>query len=108
MTIAQEITNKLDTHPSFIDRRFREKYLLEMVLAKNVSGMFITADQLPNIIKDYTSYERIWRDILQDNEELRGADWNDGKALSQKYQIEELGREVGYREDVKRQKTLTT
>ena len=100
MTIAQEITEKLKNSLSFRERRFRESYLLEMVLAKNgITDALVPMEKLGKVIKDYMSYERIWRDVLSDplNAHLRGEDWSDGKILDQKYQINVLGREPGYK-----------
>ena len=99
MTIAEQIIAKLEASTSFRERRFRERGLLEMVLVKNGAGLFITSDKLPDIIKDYMSYERVWRDVLETKrKDLRGEDWDHGKALSQEFQLKELGREVGYHE----------
>lgn len=99
MTIAQQIIEKLENSPSFRERRFRDRYLLEMVLAKNnINAMFVPSTQIGDVIKDYMSFERIWRDVLQEREDLRGEDWKDGKILDQKFQMEVLGKESGYHE----------
>ena len=75
-----------------------------MVLEKNkIIDMPVFLTQLMDVIKDYMSFERVWRDVLQDedNVHLRGEDWSHGKILDQNYQINTLGRKVGYNQDVK-------
>ena len=98
MKIYDIIKAELEKNPEARERRWRDRTLIKLVLEKNNKDgiMFVDVSFLGDFVKDYMSYERIWRQVLQDEPSLRGEDYCDGKILSQNYQIKELGKEVGY------------
>jgi hypothetical protein len=61
--------------------------------------------KMDDIVSDILSADRMWRDILDKNESLRGSDFSDGKRLSQEWQIQN-GYEVGYADSVRKLSTL--
>lgn len=103
MTIYDEIKTELEHSPLSRERRFRAKAMRELVLRKlGYEGqMFLPMDLLDDYGKHFESYMRVWRDVLQNEPQLRGKDYGDGEALAQKFEIETLGMEVGYHRDVK-------
>lgn len=109
MKIYDLIKHCLETSPSARERRFRDKYLMTLILKKHGYEGYsvIPANEALEIAKDYVSFERIWRDVVQREPHLRGQDHSDGKALSQKFQIKDLGYEVGYTKDVRQLELIT-
>lgn len=100
-TIYSTIKDKLEADSDFRERRWRDKYLVDLILEKHGKyGMFVDINFLPDFAKDYTSYERIWRQVLAENEDLRGDDYGDKEVLEQKEMLK-LGYESGYNQKLK-------
>jgi len=96
----EEIKNKLKDFPQFRERRFRVKYLVILALRScgledNYKENRLLIDELAEFAQSYTSYDRIWRKVLNENQELRGKDWEDRREYEEKEQVK-LGYEVGY------------
>ena len=106
-TIYDQIKSYLEHHSYARERRFRNKALVEMLLEKHGDGsMFFPLSKLKDFVEDYVSYERVWRLVLEDCPELRGNDYKDKDIYEQKFEIERLGREVGYNQNVKKLASL--
>lgn len=109
MKIYDTIKHCLELNPTARERRFRDQYLIALILKKHgyESYSVVPVNELLELAKDYVSYERVWRDVLQKEPPLRGRDHSDGKILSQSFQIKELGREVHFSENVKQLELIT-
>lgn len=103
MKIYDVVKKCLEDNPSARERRFRDRYLTMLILKKHGYEGYsvIPANEQVEICRDYVSYERTWRDVLQKESHLRGQDHSDGKILAQKFQLEDLKLEVGYHKDIK-------
>src|SRR3990167_11477875 len=111
MTIQNIIKEKLEQNISFRERRFREPYLVKLALRscglenKEETKNALTIQELADFAHTYTSYDRLWRKCLNENEHLRVKDWNDRRIYEEQAQIN-LGYEAGYRSDIKKLATL--
>lgn len=100
-TIYDQIKKHLEKHSYARERKFRDRALVDMLLEKHGDGsMFFPTGKLEAFARDFESYSRMWRLVLQENEELRGEDYGDKVVLEQREQIK-LGYEPGHHEDVK-------
>ena len=96
MTIYAEIHNHLLKFSYARERRNRRQVIQEMLLQKYGDGSpAFPVDKLSDFAEDWVSYDRIFRLVQQENPEVRGKDYDDGKALSQVKQLE-LGYQPGY------------
>lgn len=95
--IYDTIKAKLETDIDFRERRHRNKGLTEIMLQdyEKSDSMFIDKDFLYTFGPAYGTYERVWRKVLEENEDLRGFDYDDKTEYEQKKQIE-LGYEPGF------------
>lgn len=88
------IKKKLEEAPFFRERANKDLGLAKLILMEHpeLAITALTPEKLAHILQMYNSADRLWRLILQENESLRGSDWEDGKRLSQEKQVE-LGYE---------------
>jgi hypothetical protein len=106
----EEVLQKLKNFPDFRERRFRSKYLSILALRNlNLEDKYkdktLTLEELAEFALTYASYERAWRKCLQDNETVRGTDWEEKQVLEERKMLE-LGYEVNYHDNVAKLKTL--
>ena len=99
----EEIKKYLEKSLSARERKNKNKFIAWFLIHK--LKLEISEELLEDIIVRANNYDRTWRKILQDNEHLRGKDYNDLIKLEQEKQIE-LGYEPNYRENVKKLQTL--
>ena len=99
----EEIKKYLEKSLSARERKNKNKFIAWFLIHKLI--LEISEELLEDIIVRANNYDRTWRKILQDNEHLRGKDYNDLVKLEQEKQIE-LGYEPNYRENVKKLQTL--
>lgn len=98
MKIYDHIKRKLESTPSARERRFRDQHLVDLILEKHGKhSMFVDINFLPEFAKDFVSYERVWRQVLQNEESLRGDDYGDKEVLEQQVQID-LDYQAGYKQ----------
>lgn len=90
---------KLKDDMGFRERRSKDKGLAEIINEK------YQVEINDDIVFDILTGDRYWRKHLEDNENLRGKDYKDGRKYSQKKQID-LGYEAGYDESVKKMKII--
>lgn len=107
MTTRAEIIHILAERPTCRERMNRKKVIggfLQKYYPNELAEMSL--GRLEDIIGDSITMDRTIRDIQQQEEykHLRGTDWEDGESLSQEFQIKHLGKEVGYKKDIKKRK----
>lgn len=108
--MQNEVLQKLKNHESFRERRFRSKYLSILALRNlNLEAKYkdktLTLEELAEFATTYGSYERVWRKCLQENKDLRGTDWEDGKVLAEETMLK-LNYETDYFNNIAKLKTL--
>lgn len=81
------------------ERRNKDKAIVIALYERNL-GYPKTPQELVDFVKDYASADRYWRLILAEHKELRGQDYDTKAVVEQRFEIEQLGMEVGYHRDV--------
>lgn len=64
------------------------------VIEKNFN-LTIPIETLRDVVGEILTLDRQWRKTLEEYPELRGTDYSEGEKLSQDYQINKLGYELG-------------
>ncbi len=100
----ETVKTKLQNFPEFRERSLRVKYLSKLALRNcgletstleegwKEPRYLLTLLELAEFAMAYTSYDRAWRKVLEDHEELRGRDYSD-KAMLEEKKLIELGYE---------------
>jgi hypothetical protein len=99
-TFKQKVKEYLENEPRFRERSNKDRGIINMLIIKYPMISSIRKETFISIVQDYSTMDRYWRQILDENEGLRGRDYVDKKRLVQEKQIE-LGYEVGYNRDMK-------
>ena len=101
-----EILQIFKENPNCRERRVRWKVISKILKDKYPNELGnVDLARIWDIVSDGMTADRDARDIQFRNEELRGEDWADGKALSQEEAIKR-GAEVGFNEDIKLSKKI--
>ena len=93
MTLYSKIQKDLENDPQLRERRFSRHYLAKNALfdtslyVKWQDGQQLTLDDLIAFYTRYDSYRHEWGKVLLENPHLRGADYSDGKILSEQVQL---------------------
>ena len=108
MTIYDEVQQMLEESQTPRERRFRVRGLRELVLRKlGLEGvMFFPMDKLDDFAVLYGSYDRAWRLVMSDREDLRGSDYSRKDVLEQEKELE-LGYAPGFHGDAKKLAEIT-
>lgn len=88
-TIYKTIYQFLQENEWARERRNKDKAIVEMLSVKYPNIQ--TETQKVNFVKDFTSYDRIWRLILSENPVIRGKDYLTKDAMEQAFEMS-----VGY------------
>ncbi len=94
MKIKELITDTLKAEPQFRERSRKDKGIVSLLIRKykNVELAmkegFMTRQDLIDLVQDYSSMDRAWRQALEQNPELRGSDYQEKERLEQEKQIE--------------------
>ena len=104
MTIFSELKEKMEQHPKFRERTFRDEGLVILALRsldleRKYETTPLDKKEMAEFAKKYDSYRHEWDAVMRECPHLQGSDFSDGKALSQAKQIE-FGYEVGYHSDL--------
>ncbi len=96
----------LEEHERGRERKHKNEFLA-FVLRKKHSHIFteITNLRISEFIGDVLSADRMWRKVLEENESLRGKDYDDKHALEAEAK-HGLGYDMFYEKDKKKLKTL--
>jgi len=97
------IKHKLEEFIWFRERKNKNYGISEILVEEH--KLNINARKLEEIIVEYASLDRQWREVTKDHPHLRGSDYEDRVRLMQEKQIE-LGYEVGYNKDIKQKELL--
>ena len=105
--MLEEIKQKLIKHPEYRERRKKAEFLAKWLRSKypSILGSIERVSTIESMVDEVISAERYWREVLQDNPDLRGSDYQTRDKVTQDYQIG-LGYEPGYVDDIKRLKNI--
>lgn len=97
--LTDEVKQFLEENVPARERANKDKALVMLLVRrqpmfrKAIEADLISMGMLLTMVQDYTSMDRAWRKILQDNEALRGSDYEQKELLEQEVQ-EQLGYNV--------------
>lgn len=103
MTIYNHIKNNLLKYSWM--RSDRHRAITEMLKEKYGDNLYW--DKVREIGQDWISYDRIFRLVQAENEELRGVNYEEQKKIKeQSFEINVLNKEVNYHKDIETLKML--
>lgn len=97
MSIKQSIEEYLENEPKFRERRHKDRGIVNLLSRRYGSfrrvlvERIIDKDTIVAIVQDYATMDRAWRQALERNPGLRGADYDEKDELEAQRQ-----RELGY------------
>ena len=96
--IKDLVKNYLKEEPQFRERKNKDRGLVNLLIDKYnlhraVDNDPISKELLIELFQDFSSMDRLWRQILAKHPELRGADYNDKEKLESEKQVD-LGYQV--------------
>ncbi len=98
----KELTHLLIKYENLRERSKKNKLIAKLVQMKYPHELEnISLDRIQEIIVDSWSYDRAWRKVLQDNDHLRGRDYDDKKILEQEAELG-MGYAPGFHNDTAR------
>jgi hypothetical protein len=103
--MQEKVLNYLKTEPKFRERKSKNRGIVNLLISMYPVLNQIDKDLLTKVVKEYASMDRIWRKILEENENLRGRDYGQKEILEQESMLN-LDYRPGYHEDVKQLKML--
>ena len=92
-TIKQDVIENLERIPAFRERKNKNKYIALILEAKYATRFGASMNTLEALICDAASYDRAWRQALEQRPDLRGSDYEKKDDLENK-KLEELGYNV--------------
>ena len=101
MIIYKEIQSYLEANPYARERRNKDHAIAFMLQDKHFADGMVNIVRLTDFAKDFTSYDRIWRLVLEENPKLRGKDYGTKDIVEQRFEVDVLHREPGYFQNVK-------
>ncbi len=85
----------LEAEPRARERKNKDRAIVNLLL-KTYSLEHLTKEGLIELCHEFQTYDRAWRMILAEREELRGSDYENKTVLEQE-KVVELGYEIGTR-----------
>lgn len=111
MPLKDEVVKYLKEQPLFRERKNKDRGLVNL-LTKRYSALGdvlregrMSKEELVQFVRDYATADREWRQALEEDPRLRGADYGDKERLTQKKMLG-LGYTPGYKSDRSKLKTL--
>ena len=101
MNAKQEVKSYLEIEPKFRNRRSKDYGLVNLLahkyrtLGQAIASGLITKEVVVALVQDYATYDRAWRQLLEQNPELRGTDYGQKEELEKQKQIE-LGYNINH------------
>lgn len=94
------IKQNLEKYSEFRERKNKNKWIGGFIFKKyDIERTPAIKDKLADIVADIMSADRAWRKVLEENETLRGSDYNDKDILEQEAQLQ-LGYTPNYQQDI--------
>ncbi len=111
MTIKTLVENYLEKQPLFRERKNKDHGIVNILMGRHYKlGEAIRTGQMTKgfvveLMQEYASMDRAWRQALEHDPNLRGKDYGEKEKLEQEHQIA-LGYRPGHDADVKKLKQL--
>lgn len=100
MSQKSAVKNFLEQEPRFRERKEKDRGIIYLLVGRlNLQGIMdregkpITTKQLVEFVQGYATMDREWRQILEQNPQLRGSDYDDKDELEVK-KLAQLGYQV--------------
>ncbi|MFA5050979.1 MAG: hypothetical protein WC499_02590 [Patescibacteria group bacterium] len=106
MSLKQRVNKYLLEQPLFRERKNKDRGLVNILIEKYPTLATIQKEILVDMVKDYNSMDRSWRQTLEHSPQLRGSDYEDKVILEQEKMLS-LGYGVGHSQDIKTLKNIT-
>ncbi len=106
MTHYDEIKGHLERNPAARLRRKKNRFLAWLLERKFNTQMGIGVASLEDLLVAAASYDRAWRQVLQHEPQLRGADYGEKDEVEQEKELE-LGYQPGIKKDIKKVRQIT-
>lgn len=81
-----DLITLLKQEPKARERKNKHRAVGNVVIEK--FGLEIDKSKMADVVGEILSLDREWRKILEENPELRGQDYEEGKLLAKKKQLE--------------------
>lgn len=78
----------LKHQPLARERKNKDRAIVNLLINKYPELKEVKKEIIVELVKDYNSMDRYWRDITAQNVSLRGDDYEDKKVFEQKKQLE--------------------
>ena len=106
MKIYDQLVTYLQQQPLARERKNKDRAVCNLLVKKHtglkqaLDAGLISKEVLVAFVQDYNSYDRQWRKVVAENEELRGSDYGDKEVLEQETMLG-LGYQPGFSSLVK-------
>jgi hypothetical protein len=101
--MKERVHNMLVNLPWTRERARKDEGIVKLLTAHrmwNETGRTdMSIPDLIDLVRDYTTADREWRDILKNEENLQGEDYEDKEVLAQEKMVK-MGYTPGYEKDV--------
>ena len=107
MTLKTLVHDYLEKQPLFRERKNKDRGIVNILIGRHYklgeairTGM-LSKEFVNEVMKEYASMDRAWRQALEHDPNLRGSDYGDKEKLEQEAELR-LGYVPGHDADVKR------
>jgi len=97
-TVTDELTQYLTTQPLARERKNKDRAIVNLLLTRfqglrtAIENNMTTKEELTRFVKAHATYDRGWRKVTEENEDLRGSDYEEKAELEHRTQTD-----LGYR-----------
>jgi seryl-tRNA synthetase len=112
MSLKHLVENYLESQPLFRERKNKDRGIVNILISRHfklgeaIRQGLLSKGQVTEIMQEYATMDRAWRQALEQHEELRGKDYDEKVRLEQEKQIQ-LGYTPGHAGDIKKLATLS-
>lgn len=94
MTLKDIVKDYLEREPKARERKNKDRALVNLLMKRYPALGAVDRTVLIDMVRDYNSMDRAWRQTLEQCSNLRGTDYDEKEKLEQA-KIVDLGYEVG-------------
>lgn len=111
MTLKTLVHNYLEKQPLFRERKNKDMGIVNILMGRHyklsdaIRTGVLTKGNVKEIVQEYASMDRAWRQALEHDPNLRGMDYGEKEKLEQERELA-LGYVPGHDADVKKLETL--
>ena len=107
MTLKTLVHDYLEKQPLFRERKNKDMGIVNILMRRHykldeaIRTGVLSKGNVREIVQEYASMDRAWRQALEHDPTLRGADYGDKDRLEQEHELA-LGYRPGHEADVKK------